>query len=351
MPKIEKDYCHGISVIICAKNEHDNLRLNLPLILQQDYPKDLCEFIVVNDGSTDGSENLLNELMYVFPQLRIVTIPNSETRMLPGKKWALDQGIQKARFENVLLTDADCYPTSNQWMKEFSRCKTETQKQIILGYGKYEQQRGFLNAFIRWETFHTAIPYFSFAKIGKAYMGVGRNLFYEKQLYLKAKANANFWDNYKKTPSGDDDLLISEMSTEKNTGVCFHKNAQTISSPANTWKSWWVQKSRHVSTGKYYSKNIQFFLSLYALSHALFWLLGISLMFLSLVYGNFFILKLVLFLFIWRTGLYLSMYNKWQKLLAEKSLLSFALIGDLGWSIYHVVLSPYIFWKNKNKWK
>ena len=59
-----------VSVIICAKDEADNLRQFLPFVLQQEYPD--FEVIVINDGSTDETGNLLNDLSVEYLLLTII---------------------------------------------------------------------------------------------------------------------------------------------------------------------------------------------------------------------------------------------------------------------------------------
>jgi glycosyltransferase involved in cell wall biosynthesis len=154
----------GISIIICARNESENLTLFLPAILRQDYPDGFWEVVVVNDASGDDSDSVLAALKQEYPQLRVIDLPAEEDRRLPGKKYALDKGLDAAKFEIVLLTDADCYPASEQWLKTFAAAKLNSGKQIILGYGAYQALPGLLNKFIRWETVHTAMQYFSFAR-------------------------------------------------------------------------------------------------------------------------------------------------------------------------------------------
>ncbi len=95
-------------------------------------------------------------------------------------------GILKAKYEYLLFTDADCIPTSNQWIEKISQ-GFQPGKEIILGYGKYEETNGFLNKIIRYETLLIAWQYFSYAVHGQAYMGVGRNLAYTKNLFQQNK--------------------------------------------------------------------------------------------------------------------------------------------------------------------
>ena len=56
-----------LSVILCARNEADNLRKILPAILEQDYPQ--FEVIVINDASTDETEDVLGYMEEKYPHL------------------------------------------------------------------------------------------------------------------------------------------------------------------------------------------------------------------------------------------------------------------------------------------
>jgi hypothetical protein len=86
--------------------------------------------------------------------------------------------------------------------------------EIVLGYGAYHKKKGFLNKLIRWETFHTALQYFSYALAGRPYMGVGRNLSYKKTVFFRHKG----FSAHNHVASGDDDLFISTAATNINTG-------------------------------------------------------------------------------------------------------------------------------------
>src|SRR5690242_2944117 len=101
--------------------------------------------------------------------------------MIAGKKFPLSMGIKSARYEIVLLTDADCVPASEFWMQKMQDGYYDN-KQIVLGYGAFHKKPGMLNKLIRFETFHSALQYLSFALAGLPYMGVGRNLSYKKEL-------------------------------------------------------------------------------------------------------------------------------------------------------------------------
>ena len=234
-----------ITVVIAAKDEIDNLTRNLPAILEQDYPK--FEVIVVDDQSEDGTNDLLAEMALKYPHLKIITI-EPHINDFKGKKLALTLAFKAANYEILLLTDADCVPLSNQWLKTMQAGYRDKKTEIVLGFSLYKKYSGLLNLLIRYETFYTALQYFSLALSGKPYMGVGRNLSYKKSLFFNKKG----FSPYLKIASGDDDLFVNMHSTKKNTQVQLTKDSFMISEPKRGWGEWFRQKRRHVSVSKYY---------------------------------------------------------------------------------------------------
>jgi len=234
----------GISVLICARNEEQNLERFLPGVLKQDYPE--FEVVVVNDRSTDNTEQLLMQLASQYSQLRYTSIPEND-KMRSGKKLAVTIGLKSAKHDLVVLTDADCYPVSDQWLKRMG-ANFNGDIKMVLGYGGYERRRGFLNKLIRYETTFTAIQYLSYAIKGKPYMGVGRNLAYQKSIFFDNKGFAGHYHLI----SGDDDLFVNENATRNNCAVEFSSESHTRSVPETGFRSWIKQKKRHISAGKYY---------------------------------------------------------------------------------------------------
>ncbi|MCD6020186.1 MAG: glycosyl transferase [Bacteroidetes bacterium] len=236
-----------VSIIICARNEDDNLTEFLPKILVQDYPE--FEVVVVNDCSMDNTENVIDEFAKIFPNLKKVTIKEDDYYK-HGKKFAVMVGIKGAKYDNLLFTDADCYPANEQWLRDMS-AGFVNKREIVLGYGAYKKEPGFLNKLIRFDTFLIAANYLSAAIKGKAYMGVGRNLAYKKELFYKQKG---FSKHYHIT-SGDDDLFVNQACTEENTNVAVSHNAITYSLAKTNLTDWKRQKQRHLTTAPHYNSG------------------------------------------------------------------------------------------------
>ncbi len=248
----------GVSVVVCSKNEILNLKKNLPLLFEQDHP--LFEVVVVNDESDDDTHFYLLDLQKEHTNLKIVNIKNS-VHFFKGKKFSLSIGIKSATYDIILLIDADCFPVSNQWIRNIQQHfsgKTE----IVLGYGAYEKRKGLLNKLIRFDTLHIAMQYLSFAKSGIPYMGVGRNLAYRKSLFYR---NKGFITHYK-IASGDDDLFVNQVANANNTKIEIGHNSSTLSAPKTTFTEWYYQKKRHLSTSVHYKFIHQVLLALYPFS-------------------------------------------------------------------------------------
>lgn len=257
-----------VSVIICAKNEADNLTEYLPKILTQEYPE--FEVVVVNDCSWDNTEDVLREYGKIFPNLKTILIKEDEYYK-HGKKFALMVGIKGAKYEHLLFTDGDCFPTGAHWIKEMMQ-GYDAGREIVIGYGPYIKQKSFLNKLLRFDTFMIGLQYLSAGLANKPYMGVGRNLSYKKDLFFK---NKGFATHYHIT-SGDDDLFVNQAATATNTAVVLSKESFTYSVPAKTFAEWNRQKTRHLSTGSFYSGPSRNRLLFIHIINYLFWALAIA---------------------------------------------------------------------------
>lgn len=295
-----------VSVIICAKNEAENLKENIPLFLDQDYPH--FEIIIINDASGDDTQEVIDTFVESDARVKKVEIENKEA-FWSNKKYSLTLGIKKAKHSRLLFTDADCKPASDQWIRLMTAPISE-EKQLVLGYGAYEKRKDLLNRMIRFETVMTALQYFSHAKAGMPYMGVGRNLAYTAQLFYERRG----FMSHMYVPSGDDDLFVNDAATQENVALVFQKEAFTYSKPKESWSDWLRQKRRHISTAKYYKNKHQWVLGLYYGSNLLFWVLGI----LALLLIDW---KIPLALIIFRLTLQYIFLGKGVKLLGEKELL------------------------------
>ncbi|MEQ1553992.1 MAG: glycosyltransferase [Ferruginibacter sp.] len=328
---------NAISVIICARDEAANLANNLPGVLLQAY-NSTHEIIVVDDNSYDDTKYLLEGLKKEFKHLHIIEL-TQEAKMIPGKKFPLSIGIKTAKHEIVLLTDADCVPATEHWINSMQDVYDD-QTEIVLGYGAYHKKEGILNKLIRWETFHSALQYMSYALAGNTYMGVGRNLSYKKAIFYRHKG----FSSHNNIPGGDDDLFINMAATKNNVKINIDKNSFTLSNPASNFIEWKKQKNRHYTTSKYYKPMHKLLLGLYAMTQFLFYPVFI-------VAAIFFNWQLSLIVFAITIIVQAIIYIKTLKKLDEKDLIPYFLLLDIWMFFYYIIFATSLLKKPKASWK
>ena len=327
---------YAVSVVVCARDEDENLARNLPGLLVQKYPS-THEVIVVNDNSVDDSKYILQELKKTFKSLHIVEL-KQEAKLISGKKYPLSVGIREAKYEVLLLTDADCVPASENWIQKMQG-GYHNGIEVVLGYGAYHKRPGLLNKLIRFETFHSAMQYLSFALAGVPYMGVGRNLSYKKNLFIRNKG----FSSINHIPSGDDDLFINKTATKENTAVIIDHDAITLSAPKHTWNDWLKQKHRHYTTSKYYKPKHKFLLGLYASSLFFFY------PFLTAA-ALFYSWKLALAIFGLRLLIQAIVFFKSMKKLNESDLWGWFPFFDIWMFFYYIIFLPALWKKPGRTW-
>ena len=321
----------AVSIIICSRNEAANLVKNLPKVLNQNYLN--FELILVDDASTDNTEEIIKELEEKYAYFKYYKIQNKHKK---GKKAALKAGIELAKNDWILLTDADCEPDSDDWISEMmSARKIDTE--IVLGYGPYRSGNNFLNKWIVFETCYTAIQYFSAAIWRIPYMGVGRNLLYHKSVFEKHKSV--FDDNL---ISGDDDLFINAAANSKNTEICLSKKSFVYSEPKRSFKELFNQKNRHYSSSTSYKLKHQLILGLLSFSHFSFWLMLPVIFYLNT--------DLLIVLFFLRLFVLVIIWNRILSIFDERKLLGFVLLSDLLLVFYFLIFLPSLFVKT-SIWK
>jgi hypothetical protein len=247
-------------------------------------------------------------------------------------------GILSSKYETLLLTDADCVPATEHWISSMQNSYSDG-IEIVLGYGAYIKSAGVLNKLIRFETFHTALQYLSFALAGIPYMGVGRNLSYKKDVFKRNKG----FSSINHLPSGDDDLFINKVATKHNTAISINPNAFTVSETKKSFADWMKQKNRHYTTAKFYKPKYKFLLGLYNASFFLFY----PLMIVSIVFFNWW---MTLAVFGVRFLLQALVYGKAMKKLDEKDLIAWFWLLDIWMFLYQMLFIPALVKRPQQNW-
>lgn len=334
--KAAEEPAGGVSVIVCAHNEYDNLSALLPILLQQKFAP--YEIIIADDTSDDGTYEFLTIQQQTNPQLRVIRIEQRPPDV-QAKKYALTQAIQAARYDQLLLTDADCRPASDHWLRLMTQ-PLQGATQFVLGYSPYYAQRGWLNRFVRYETMHTGFLYTAAALAGHPYMGVGRNLAYRKLFFLQQGGLRN----HQQLVGGDDDLWVNHHATKSNVAVVLAKESLVYSVPKVHWLDYYYQKKRHLHVGQHYRLRDKVALGLLSLSTITFWVAGLVLWFLcNKCYG-------IVALFLLRWLIFAAVFSTARRRLHDPINLWLLPILDVMHVMYYVVIGSLAFSTKNTRW-
>jgi glycosyltransferase involved in cell wall biosynthesis len=324
-----------VSVIICCRNEEENLLNNLQTIAEQDYPN--FEIIIVNHMSTDGTADVVRAFQMHYPNIRTINVQRSN-HLRQGKKFPLSIGIKAAKNPILVLTDADCKPTSLHWLTNITR-NYHNNTEIVLGYGPMTKTKGLLNWFLRFETTYIAVQYFSYALAKIPYMSVGRNFSYTKEIFDK---NKGFKAHYS-ILSGDDDLFLQQAATRKNVSIEIDESTWCYSDAKETWSDWSIQKKRHYTTTPKYTFIKKLLLGIYTLSW-FFTLLLFVILLLDIEYSG---ISIVIFSSI-LTLKWIVFARCFNQLHAIKMAILFPFV-----ELVYMMITPFIYFgqTKKQKWK
>jgi glycosyltransferase involved in cell wall biosynthesis len=254
----------GVSVVVPAHDQEENLKKLIPILFDQNHPN--FEIIIVDDRSNDNTYDFLLGIQAKYPRLRIVKVDQTPEH-INGKKYALTLGIKAAKNDQIVLTDADCLPKSDNWLWKMTQ-GFQDGVIFVLGYSAYFKEKGLLNLWIRFETLFSGIQYLASAMGRRPYMAVGRNLGYRKHFFLEKKG----FNRFLKVTGGDDDLFVNEHANRKNTKVIIGPDALVYSYPKRKWSEYYRQKVRHLSVSKYYRKSDKIHLALFPIAKITFWI-------------------------------------------------------------------------------
>ncbi len=325
-----------VSIIISARNSVLKLEDNIQHWLTQDYPN--FEVVIIDDRSSDETAYFLVKTAEKEPLLKYVLL-DPDVIKNGSKKLALTLGIKKAKNNYFLLTDADCIPSSDQWLKHMATGFTH-KKDIVLGVSPVNTKKSFLGRLTQYENLLTAMQYLGMSIKGKTYMGVGRNLAYTRGIY----DSVGGFSKHHHLPAGDDDLFVQEASNANNTIVCIQPESYVNTEGPKNWKEYWKQKMRHLWIGKQYRSDVKTSLAWLPISQLLFW----TIIIIWFITGSSWLWPII--------PIIVKIVPEWIIFVKKGKLLNMPLAGpyylfyNIFYSFWYVVISMNAFFKRKIVW-
>ena len=272
-----------ISVIIPARNEEENIGACLQSIINQSYPKNLFEVIVVDDFSTDRTAEIINSFLEKNVSLISLKDFAEEGGLNSYKKKAIEIAISKAKGDFIVTTDADCI-AQKKWLEIIASFYEKHNPVFIAAPVAYYGENNFLKIFQSLD--FMTLQGITGASVYKKFHSMcnGANLAYEKKVFLEVGGFTGI-DNI---ASGDDMLLMHKIFSISPQKILFLKSWEAIvqTKPAGSLKEFLHQRIRWASKAdKYTDKKITGVLLLVYLFNVWIFLVGI----LSIFYHQLFL--------------------------------------------------------------
>lgn len=259
----------SVSVVVPMRNEEEFLPRTLKALAEQDFEGD-WEVILVNDRSTDATPEIIEDFCKKNNLFRCLHLDHSLPDVEGPKKRALEFGFKEAKYEVLLIMDADCMP-SKTWVSSMLDCFDEN-IQIVQGAKKNTGTASILHRVQQLETLgFTAIEAAGYT-LGVPMLASAASLAYRKDLFFKV----NGFEDLMGYSSGDDDMLIHKMIQEEGVGYCYNLDPNAImkTAPVDSWKALFYQRARWSSNGAKYQNP--FYVLLLSLIYSFFVWLFIS---------------------------------------------------------------------------
>lgn len=310
-----------LSVIIVAKDAANELKENLPFILEQDYPE--FEVIVIYDSAADDCDDVLKLLEDKYPNLYHTFIPDS-ARYISHKKLGITMGIKASRHDWLVFTESNCRPQSKRWLRQMARNFTPS-TEIVLGYSNYEKASGWFNKKITFDTLLNSMRYLGMAISGHPYMGTGRNMAYRKSLYYKQKG----FSSHLNLQRGEDDLFINETANEHNIRVETDPESLIRISIPKYKRIWREEKISYMATSRLFKGTARYLMGFETCSRLLFYITTIATITISTILHQWIIAGIALLLWILRYVLQLVVFRKASTYLGERKFYGLLPVFDI----------------------
>lgn len=329
-----------VSVIITARDESHLLIQSLPILLTQDYPN--YEVVLVNDNSVDETSQLVIEFKNTYPHLHYVDLTSSISN-IKGKKFPLALGIQAAKNEVVVLTDASTIPNTPYWLQHIANHFVHKTK-VVVGGVSIARKSGLGNAIQRYDSVMTMLQSFSYTLAGRPVMANGRNLAYTRTLFMKNKEK---FVSKPKVPYGDDDVFMNQVARKVACDV--EPDSDSFVSQAGlTNARWFRQKKIAFATRSLYDAGSRFLLKSFNVLSLLFYVaLAIAVVF---TLHDIVLLSIALGVAVVKIGSQYLVFGKAAKKMNQGGLTPFVLLFDL----LFCLMNPFMNFLSKfeiRRWK
>lgn len=239
----------GVSVIVYTHNQAEELLRNLPMILDNDYPE--FEVIVVDDGSSDYTSDVLTQMQQRSEHFSHTSLSDN-VRNVSRYKMSLMLGVKAAKYDIILMTEAQCMPVSQRWISSMVR-QLVGKKEMVLGPALYEARTGILNRFYQWDLFQRMVDMMGLTLMTEPYGGWATNMAFRKSLFF---ANHNeALSGHLNIHPGHDDLFVKAIYRRGNVTVECSPESLLLSQQSPLRYAWKKDRLSRAFTRRFYLQH------------------------------------------------------------------------------------------------
>lgn len=230
------------SILIPFRNEATHLPVLLKSLQNIDFPSEHFEIILIDDHSTDHYESGIQTFKKKITLLKL--------KKEEGKKAALNKGIEYAKGDVIITTDADCI-VPGDWLKYYAYAFEKKNARLSFGGVSFKSPATFFQKLQQVEFSSLIGSGAATINWGLPSMSNGANFAFLKKVFHEA---GGYKDN-QNIPSGDDEFLLHKVYKKYPEEVFYLKNSEAVveTSPAKDLKELINQRRRWAGKWKYYS--------------------------------------------------------------------------------------------------
>jgi cellulose synthase/poly-beta-1,6-N-acetylglucosamine synthase-like glycosyltransferase len=244
-----------LSLIIAVKNEKDNIIGLLDSLEKLNYPAENYEVIFVDDNSTDSTYDIIRSKISGKKNYNVIKALNKK---IEGKKGALTIGIENAKNNFIVITDADCKPEA-EWLTELAGA-LDYGYDFVFGVAPIKSGNTFVEKLSAFENLRNTFLTIAAVGLNIPYSAAARSFAFRKKSFERLGG----YGKTTETLSGDDDLLLREAVIHKMLiGTVVEPDAFVFSETPKTFDEYFRQKKRHLQTSFYYLLKQKMFLGLW----------------------------------------------------------------------------------------
>ena len=249
-----------VSIVIAARNEEKNLPGLLDDLINQEYPYDKFEIIIIDDRSYDSTPKILLDASENYSFIRTFRVDKESKQMTP-KKNAIDLGINESKGEIILATDADCR-VGPLWVASMTYSLVN-KNGITIGFSEIDDLKNTLfESYQKIDFLAILTANAGAAGWGHYWSGTGQNLGYYKKDYFEIGG----FEPVKDKISGDDMYLVQSISNLNNGYIHIDPNSFVRTKAMDSIKNFINQRARWSSNSKENYKGTPLFFSFLVVS-------------------------------------------------------------------------------------